>query len=137
MCFHCDSHCPLCFHIVPTAGHNPHNGGTAGSNGSTHCDRNFAIPTQYFTGICHLQIDMFSQYSKVQCVNLKKKEGGGPNVEASGRERGVSASQLLTPPPCNRSAPAVKESLIEFLTPALLNQPILFKYHNPFNDIQF
>ena len=67
---------------------------------------------------------------------FKKERGGGPNDEASGRERGVSASQLLTPP-FNRSAPAVKESLIEFLTPALLNQPILFKYHNPFNDIQF
>ena len=29
---------------------------------------------------------------------FKKERGGGPNDEASGRERGVSASQLLTPP---------------------------------------
>ena len=32
---------PLCFHILPTPGHNRHNGRAAGSNGSTHCDTKF------------------------------------------------------------------------------------------------
>ena len=45
LCFHCDSHhcllCLLCFHILATAGHNPLNGGAAGSNGSKQLWHNF------------------------------------------------------------------------------------------------
>ena len=144
MCFHCDSHCPLCFHIVIISSQwsssreqQKHTLWKNFCNSDTKFYRNLSPPDLHILTSFHRQQINIVKYNDGK-VNLKKKEGAVfpcPNDEASGRGECFCIPAIDYP--CNRSAPAVSESLIEFLTPTLLKQPFVFKYHNPFKWHQY